>query len=184
MAKTSKMAIVRSVELVTTLKTKLELDGKMSNTSLIESMFAGRYLDQVLIGSTVFNLSLCSIEANAGTPPVYELRIYSSVLLANSKDWLQSPPQELTAETIQRAISAASITLVVGYKIQTATLMDDGVLVLAFEGGTCLSVSNKTDFFEDSWVLQEPDFSDNPVQTAFHCSNAGIVDEYTVGALG
>lgn len=60
-------------------------------------------------------------------------------------------------------------------------LEQNGILILGFDNGLSLTVSNTSDSVEFSWLICEPYYSENTPKFEVFCSNTGFLDEYKIG---
>ncbi len=151
----------------------------MSNQESVESLLLNRQLYDVKISSTVCNL--CFFPNDGHSCVASELRIYSTVLMNQTQGNVSVSCPTLDKELIDRACNAAALALVAGASVTEVRLLPSGVLLIDFDNGLTLTVTNHSARRENAWVLQEPDYSENLPRIEIHCSNTGSVDEFQIG---
>lgn len=154
----------------------------MNFEETVKSWLIGKYVEDIWVASSVCNLTFSLDNQTEGTPDSYELRIYGPVSISSGSSGsinISCPAVELGI--VKRAEYVAACTLALGAFVEEVNLSSDGILNLAFDNGILLTVANVSESIEESWVICEPDYSQNCPQIEIHCSNRGVLDELQVG---
>ncbi len=153
----------------------------MTIEETVKSWLKDRYVEELWVASTIVKLTLVGQEIETVSLPVLELCLYTSVTLSNSSSSINISSPSLDPGIVKKTATVAACSLILGTTITDIQLEPNGILILGFDNGLSLTVSNTSDSVEFSWLICEPNYSERSPKYWVFCSNNGILDQYKIG---
>ena len=153
----------------------------MTTEETVMSWLKDRYVDELWVASSIVKLILLDQSIETVSLPVLELRLYTSARLSNHPSSINISSPSIDPGIVEKAETVAACSLILGTSIKDIQLEPNGILILGFDNGLSLTVLNTSDSVEYSWVICEPQYSENTPKFEVFCSNDVNLDEYKIG---